>query len=147
MNDVIRITHVRQDTSKLSDRVVVALQQRVLSGELSVGSRLPTESELCEMFQVSRTVIRDALRTLTAMGLISVEHGRGISVTQPNDRSAGAAMAILLLRSELTIGEILDARSVVETELCSLAARYATEEDIGRIRRHLESFRAAAAAR
>lgn len=146
VNDVIRIMTVRDNTSKLSDRVVVELQQRILSGELGVGSRLPTESELCEAFDVSRTVIRDALRTLTAMGLINVQHGHGISVTEPNDHSAGAAMAILLLRSSLTIGDVLDARKTIETELCSLAARLATDDDIAEVERRLQSFRAAAMA-
>jgi len=97
------------------------------------------------MFEVSRTVIRDALRTLTAMGLVSVDHGTGISITHPNDRSAGLAMGILLLRSGLTIGDVLYARSVLEPELCALAARYATNDDIACIARHFAAFRSAAA--
>jgi DNA-binding FadR family transcriptional regulator len=143
MNDIIRPMYLRRDPTKLSDQVVLDLQQKIVSGELKVGARLPTEAELCGMFKVSRTVIRDALRTLAAMGLVSVEHGTGISVTQPNDRSAGAAMGILLLRSGLTIGDVLDARSAIEPELCALAARYATDEDIARIAGHLAAFRAA----
>ena len=143
MNDIIRPIALRKDPTKLSDQVVLDLQQKIVSGELKVGARLPTEAELCGMFEVSRTVIRDALRTLAAMGLVSVEHGTGISVTQPNDRSAGVAMGILLLRSGLTIGDVLDARSAIEPQLCALAARYATDEDIARIARHFSAFRAA----
>jgi DNA-binding FadR family transcriptional regulator len=134
---------LRKDPTKLSDQVVLDLQQKIIAGELKVGTRLPTEAELCGMFEVSRTVIRDALRTLAAMGLVSVEHGTGISVTQPNDRSAGVAMGILLLRSGLTIGDVLVARSAIEPQLCSLAARYATDEDIARVARHFGAFRAA----
>jgi len=136
---------LRKDHTKLSDRVVLDLQQKIVSGELRVGARLPTEAELCGMFEVSRTVIRDALRTLAAMGLVSVEHGTGISVTEPNDRSAGVAMRILLLRSGLTIGDVLDARSAIEPELCALAARYATDDDIARVARHFAAFRDATA--
>jgi len=143
VNDVIRITRVRNDTSKLSDRVVVELQRQILSGELPFGGRVPTEVELCEMFEVSRTVIRDALRTLTAIGLIEVQHGRGIRVTHPNDKSAGAALAILLLRSNLTVGEVLEARGLVETEICAQAARYATTEDVSRLEQRLGAFRSA----
>lgn len=143
MNDIIHLMFLRKDPTKLSDQVVLDLQQKIVSGEFKVGARLPTEAELCGMFDVSRTVIRDALRTLAAMGLVSVEHGTGISVTQPNDRSAGVAMGILLLRSGLTVGDVLDARSVVEPELCALAARYATDEDIAHITHYFAAFRAA----
>lgn len=143
MNDVIQLSAAPRDTGKLSDRVVLDLQQKILTGELQGGSRLPTEVELCGIFQVSRTVIRDALRTLSAMGLIAVEHGYGTRVTHPNDRSAGVAMAILLLRSGLSIGDVLDARSIIEPELCALAARYATDDDVNRLAQHLDAFRTA----
>ena len=55
---------------KLSERVVAALRSQVLSGEISPGQKMPTENQLTETFGVSRTVIREAIATLAADGLV-----------------------------------------------------------------------------
>jgi DNA-binding FadR family transcriptional regulator len=54
-------------------------------GEYAAGSRLPTTEALSESLGVSRSVVRDALRTLSSMGLVEVRHGHGIFVAVPRD--------------------------------------------------------------
>ncbi len=71
--DVLRKIAPRNDSTKLSDRVVAEIERLILSGELREGEKLPTEAELCQAFGVSRSVIRDAVRTLSARGLVHVQ--------------------------------------------------------------------------
>ncbi|TKT74639.1 FadR/GntR family transcriptional regulator [Aquamicrobium sp. LC103] len=67
---------------KLSERVVTALRSQVLSGEFKPGQKLPTESQLTEVFGVSRTVIREAIATLAADGLVESRQGAGVFVCE-----------------------------------------------------------------
>lgn len=126
--------------AKLSDRVAAELERRILSGEPGSGERLPTEVELCDLFGVSRTVVRDALRTLVARGLVRVGPGQGIVVTDPGDEAFGDALLLLLARSQLTMREVTEARAAIEVYLGPLAAERGTGEDWERMGEHLAGF-------
>lgn len=70
-----------------SDAVREQLQAAIAGGEYRPGDKLPTEGELAAEFGVSRVSVREALRTLQALGLVEVHHGRGSFVTRgPGDR-------------------------------------------------------------
>ncbi|MDE3229632.1 MAG: FadR family transcriptional regulator, partial [Chloroflexota bacterium] len=64
----------------LDKRIVAYIQQRIERGELRSGDRLPAERELAAQLGVSRTVLREALHTLAAYGLVDLQHGRGVFV-------------------------------------------------------------------
>jgi DNA-binding FadR family transcriptional regulator len=132
---------------KLSDRVVAELEARIVSGELPPGSRLPTEPELGALLHVSRTVVRDAVRTLVARGLVSVRQGHGTVVSEPTDEVYGSALITLLSRSPLTIGDVTDARAAIETQLGPLAARNGTAADWELMDDYLAGFAGAVARR
>jgi GntR family transcriptional repressor for pyruvate dehydrogenase complex len=110
--------------------VARAIEAQILRNEIGPGERLATEDGLCEQFGVSRSVIRDALRTLQAQGLISVRHGFGIVAAEPNGEKVAEATALLLARSGRTVEDVLRARAVLETELGCAATRSATDEDV-----------------
>ena len=125
---------------KLSDRVAAELEGRILRGEPEPGARLPTEVELCELFGVSRSVVRDALRTLVARGLVVVGPGQGIVVTNPSDRAFGEALLLLLARSGLSMREVTEARAAIEIHLGPLAADRGTEDDWAQLESRLAGF-------
>jgi DNA-binding FadR family transcriptional regulator len=132
---------------KLSDRIVSQFEERIVSGELEPGERLPTESELCELLDVSRSVVRDAVRTLAARGLLEVRQGRGMIVTSPDDNAYSEALTLLLTRSDLTMGDIFDARTTLETQLGLLAVKTVTKADTDALEGHLKALEEAIAAR
>jgi GntR family transcriptional regulator, transcriptional repressor for pyruvate dehydrogenase complex len=127
------------------EQVVLELERRILGGALETGERLPTEGELGTELGVSRTVVRDAIRTLTTRGLVRVRHGFGMEVAAPSSLPITHAVADLLMRSDVTVGDVLDAREALDRQLAPLAARNVTDEDIGRIAAAFERFAAAAA--
>src|ERR687892_1476377 len=128
------------------EQVVQNLERRILGGELRVGERLPTEGELGAELGVSRTVIRDAIRTLTTRRLVRVRHGFGMEVAAPSHLPIAHALADFLMRSDVTVGDVLDAREALDCHLAPLASRNATEEDVARMSDDFERFAAAAAA-
>jgi GntR family transcriptional regulator, transcriptional repressor for pyruvate dehydrogenase complex len=132
------MTSVRDELK--SDRVAAELERRIVSGEVRAGERLPTEGELGEVLQVSRSVVRDAVRILIARGLVVVRQGQGMTVAEPSDAAFGHALVTLLARSDLTMGNVVDARATIETRLAPLAAESATEQDMDELSEALAQF-------
>ncbi len=112
-----------------SDTVAAELERRILVGDLAPGERLPTEDELSQLFGVSRSVIRDAVRRLVARGLLTVRQGRGTSVTEPSDAAFCLAALALLARADVTVGEVISARAMLEIALVPLAAHSGSDRD------------------
>ena len=110
----------------LGESVAAGLELRILRGEFAQGERLPTEDRLAETLGVSRSVVRDAIRTVAARGLITVRQGQGITVSLPSDAAFGQALLALLMRSDLTMADVIDARAALETS--SQPSRRATGE-------------------
>jgi len=133
-------------SSAKPEQVVLLLERRILSGELKSGERLPTEGELGLQLGVSRTVVRDAVRTLTTRQLVRVRHGFGMEVAPPSDLPFSHALADLLMRADVTVGEVLEARQALDRQLAPLAARNATDEDVARMEQQLTQFADAASA-
>ncbi len=128
---------------KLSDRVAADLEMLILREDFAVGERLPTEAELGERLGVSRTVVRDAVRTLTARGLVSVRQGYGTYVAPSTDDALGVAAVLRFVRSGTTVGEMIDARAELEARLLPLAAVNRTDEDVAEASEALDAFRSA----
>jgi GntR family transcriptional regulator, transcriptional repressor for pyruvate dehydrogenase complex len=124
----LRAVPLRGDRSRLSDRVAAEIERQILRGDLDAGAVMPTEPELGELFGVSRTVVRDAIRTLQARGLLDVQAGRGTTVLPPSDDTLSRTLLALLMRSDLSMGEVMDARAALEIDLIPRAATRATDE-------------------
>jgi DNA-binding GntR family transcriptional regulator len=70
---------------RLATAVAEDLVDRIVGGELPVGSALPIEPVLCEMFAVSRTVIREAVKSLEGMRLVTIQQGSGTTINDAED--------------------------------------------------------------
>jgi GntR family transcriptional repressor for pyruvate dehydrogenase complex len=112
--------HARQ---KAFEAVVEQLRMDILSGRREVGSKLPRESDLAGLFGVSRTAIREALRVLELQGLVYVYHGYGggMFVKALDDRPLADAFHTSLQAGRTTIGDVYEARLVLEPMLTRIA--------------------------
>lgn len=106
---------------KLSERVVATVRSQILAGDVQPGHKLPTEGQLTETFGVSRTVVREAIATLVADGLVETRQGAGVFVIER------PAMAFSSITHE--IGNkishalnVLEVRMGLEIESAGLAA-------------------------
>src|SRR6266705_1177517 len=73
-------------SSKVYEQIAEQIEKLILSGELQSGDRLPTERELAEQFQASRTAVREAMKTLAQKGLVNMRPGRGTIVIDGTSR-------------------------------------------------------------
>jgi GntR family transcriptional repressor for pyruvate dehydrogenase complex len=119
----------------MAEQVAETVQESILAGELESGATLPTEPELAGQFGVSRAVIRDATRILMARGLVEVQHGRGVFVTQPQNEAFGEALFLALRRAEATAWDIEQFDQIIYPEVVALAAITASDKEVANIRR------------
>jgi GntR family transcriptional repressor for pyruvate dehydrogenase complex len=132
------------DGRRLSDRVADALLEHILSADLQPGDRLPTEAELGRQFEVSRTVIREAVRSLAARGVVQVRPGAGLTVSRVDASTASASLRLVVRGStDLTYDRVHEVRRSIEVELARLAAERATDEEIEELARILAAQAAA----
>jgi GntR family transcriptional regulator, transcriptional repressor for pyruvate dehydrogenase complex len=106
---------------KLSERVVAALRSQVISGVMAPGRKLPTESQLTETFGVSRTVIREAMATLAADGLVESRQGAGVFVLEHSAVAFGSLSQEIKKVSQAI--NVLEVRMGIEIESAGLAAQ------------------------
>ncbi len=105
---------------KLSEHVVSALREQVLGGAFAPGHKLPTEIRLTETFGVSRTVVREAIATLAADGLVESRQGAGVFVLDHPTRSFGSISQDIKKISQAI--NVLEVRMGIEIESAGLAA-------------------------
>ncbi len=131
--------------STLPDEIILRIQDLIKSVSLKPGDRLPTEIELAEKFGVGRSTIREALRALAALGMID-RSKRGTFVSDGRLRGGGEDPILLRTRilKDCELTDLLEWRLILEGEICSLAAKRATDEDIEQIRSALEEMERAA---
>ena len=102
------------------------LQQRIID-ELKPGDLLPPERELVQMLGVSRSSVRDAIRSLELVGLLEPRQGIGTVVREPSADSSANPLAGILLQKRKLVGELLDVRKMIEPPLAGRAALHASE--------------------
>lgn len=110
------------------------VRDAIAAGRLEVGEKLPTERALAQMLGVSRATVRDAVKVLKGMGLVTVRHGSGIYVAAPEDPvQATKRVADALLLQKGPISDLFEIREVLETEAVAWATRRANRQEMDNI--------------
>lgn len=127
----------------LSRRVQVVERIRTLieNGAWQVGEMLPQERALCVKFGVSRTVIREALQTLQGMGYVKIQHGIGTTVCAPSWETVRDALLTHVSVTKEHLGQMLDARRLLEVHLSGLAAKHHKPEDLKALEAALNEYK------
>lgn len=118
------------DKRNLGQQVVTRVLELVRSGNLCPGDRLPPERELIEIFRISRPSLREALRSLSILGVIESRHGGGAYVTDLEPRTLLAPLDFYLSLSQSNLSDTFESRRLVEIEITRKAAVNAGSEDI-----------------
>lgn len=119
-----------QRSERLADRVAGALTDSIVSGRLQPGDRLPPERELCEQFAVSRPVVREAVRSLIAKGLLEDSPRRGHVVSALRQENVTESLALYLRGQRLDYRKLMEVRSVIEVAIAGLAAERASPPQV-----------------
>src|SRR5258707_11544931 len=97
--------------------------ERLILEKLRPGDKLPAERELAEMFGVSRSSIRDAIRRLDLMGLVEPRQGAGTVVREISTDVLVSPLSNVIAHKRQLVGELLDFRRMLEPPLAARAAR------------------------
>jgi len=120
---------------RLYERIAQQVEQRLLTGDLKVGDRLPPERELAEQFGVSRTAVREAVKALRQKGLVEVQPGRGTFITNGTSRAVRHSLDLLMkIGGAHGSANLVEVREIIEPEIAALAAARATEEHVAAMR-------------
>ena len=117
---------------RLSDQVYRQVKEAVLSGRYKPGDRLPSEKELSEIFGVGRPVIREALRFLESIGLVSVRPGAGggAFVREIEPRVLAETFEGIVRVEDVTMEELTEARMAIELAILPLVVKRISQGDI-----------------
>jgi GntR family transcriptional repressor for pyruvate dehydrogenase complex len=104
--------------------------ERLILKKLNPGDKLPAERELAEMLGVSRSSIRDAVRSLELVGRVEPRQGTGTVVCEISADAVASPLTNALLHKRQLVDELLDFRRILEPPLAARAAEHADAEDI-----------------
>ncbi len=104
-----------------------------------VGAIVGSEAELLERYDVSRAVFRESVRLLEHLGVASTRRGPGggLVVTEPSSTAVVQAFMVYLAYTDVTLGELMEARSSLERSVARLAADRADDHQIALLRRQV----------
>ena len=131
-------TRVRRPGGLVGE-IVSSLGERVQQGLLQVGDKLPSETEIMAQFEVSRTVVREALSRLQAAGVVETRHGIGTFVLPPRE-SANFSLGSVDLAMVSDVIALLELRISLETEAAGLAAQRRTDAQLALMQAALDEF-------
>ena len=122
---------------RLPDRIAAQIKAIILSEDIQEGQRLPSERELADRLQVSRTVVREALRSLEQAGLIEIRAGSrgGSFVTYNLYKPFFNSIYDLFQSGKLTLHHFYEARKAVECFSIKMAVQNVTAKDLQKLRR------------
>jgi len=117
---------------RYSDQIADVIQDKILKDRLKTGTSLPTEQELAQEFDVSRTVVREALRILEISGLVKVKKGAsgGVFVSDSYHVPIRKSLRNMVALEEVTIDHLFEVRLLIEPAIAKEAALHITKKDM-----------------
>src|SRR5207245_5469222 len=117
---------------RMLDDVSAQIREAILAGEVAEGERLPNERDLAERFEVGRPTVREALRSLEALGIVDIRPGRsgGTYAARPSEATLASALSTLVSLQGATAQELAEFRLSFEADTAWWAARRADADGV-----------------
>jgi GntR family transcriptional repressor for pyruvate dehydrogenase complex len=116
--------------TRVYEEIVAKIKDMLEKGRLKSGDQLPGERELSEVFQVSRSSVREALRTLETQGFLESRQGDGTYIASKPVESLVSSLASVIFSEKDSQMELFEMRRLIEPQIAFLAAERATQEEI-----------------
>lgn len=122
-------------TSRLYEQIVQQIEESVLNGSLKPGDQLPAERDLAQRLGVSRTAVREAVKTLREKGLVEAYSGRGTFITNGTSQAARQSFDLMVkIGQQEGSPHLAELRLILEPGIAAIAAERAEEEDLSAMR-------------
>lgn len=126
---------------KLSDQIVEDILSQLGSGQLVEKSTVPSEMTLCATYNVTRGVVREAIRSLDAKGFIKVSQGMDTVISPEHEWNILDPIWVTLNSDSSYFYNLQTTREMFEPEIAALAARNATNENLVELEELLDKQR------
>jgi len=127
---------INQEHESVYEKVVKRLKSSIAEGTLKPGDKLPAERVLAQMLGISRTSLREALKLLSAEGLIDIKHGKGVFIAEKETDDIIQKFSAKIFVENDTLKDFFEIRKVLETQAAKWAAERSNEKQIA----HLENI-------
>src|SRR5579862_6593113 len=124
--------------SRLYEQIVQQVEESIHKGALKPGDQLPPERELAEQFGVSRTAVREAVKTLREKGLVEAYPGRGTFITDGSSNTMKQSLHRMMRSGNEGFAFLAEVRAILEPEIAALATTRADKEDLAAMREQVE---------
>src|SRR6202047_3055584 len=122
-------------TPRLFEQIVKQVEDSILKGQLKPGDQLPAERDLAQRFGVSRTAVREAVKTLREKGLVEAYSGRGTFVTNGTSQAIRQSLDLMIrINQQEGSANLAELRLVLEPEIAGLAASRIEEQLLSTMR-------------
>ncbi|MGI6448785.1 MAG: FadR/GntR family transcriptional regulator [Desulfitobacteriia bacterium] len=125
---------------RTTEIILEQIKNFMIQGHLNPGDKLPTEMELADKFEVSRTSVREALAALSLTGILEIRQGEGIFVKKSPSNAVIEPLSFILLLEKDQLQNILEVRKALEVEAAALAAQRRDREDLAAIQTLIEKM-------
>jgi GntR family transcriptional repressor for pyruvate dehydrogenase complex len=125
---------------RLSGMIEDSIKDMILTGQISVGSKLPTEKSLAEQFGVSVVTVREALRGLEAIGIVAKKRGKGggVFITRAESHVVKDAVQVFLSSGKFSAKHLNDVRRIIEPAMVRMATTEITAEELAEIETNIK---------
>jgi GntR family transcriptional repressor for pyruvate dehydrogenase complex len=119
--------------TSISDDIVDQILTLIANGDLKPGQRLPSERELCKNFSAGRSSLREALRCLSIVGVLTARVGEGTSVAINGGKFLGKIVEWRIITEQHDIEDLMQVRIALESVTAASAALRGSDEDIEKL--------------
>lgn len=126
------------------DFVINTFKDLLLKKELKPGDKIPSETELARILAVSRGSIREAMKIMSAFGLVDIRRGDGTYIPSTGDSVPIDSVLFSFILTQPTSEEIYELRMLIEEDVMNLAIKNATDSDLQRLQDNIDKMKTAA---
>ncbi|MCI2062151.1 MAG: FadR family transcriptional regulator [Eubacteriaceae bacterium] len=134
------MTGCTADSDKAYEKVVRYIKNKIIAGELKLGSKLPPERNIAEELGLSRNSVREGIHMLKIMGFVSSQQGAGNYVACNLEENITESLSIMFTLNKMDYMQLNDLRLALESEAFTLAVDNITDEEITAMKGYIEKL-------
>jgi len=126
--------------NSIANKIIDEIKKSLIKEELLPGDKLPSEELLCKKFSVSRTSVREAIKMLSVLGVVTIKRGNGTYISQGVSTSAFNSLIFRLIFQKKSSAELAELRIMLEIGIIEIAMKKITPEGIRKIDESIQNF-------
>lgn len=126
--------------NSIANKIIDEIRKSLIKEELLPGDKLPSEELLCKKFSVSRISVREAIKMLSVLGVVTIKRGNGTYISQGVSTSAFNSLIFRLILQKKSSVELAELRTMLEIGIIEIAMKKITPEDIRKIDESIQNF-------